>query len=265
MRFAGQLILLRVIKKVLIFFIVVVASYYIIYPHVFRCQTIRYSDFYKLGKKTWVSPHIMPDNSHRIQYLINAANKRNQNFWGKIEGKATIILCATPEEYERFCHSDEGAGCSISTPLGDSYIVLNIASLNVDVASHEICHDELYSRLGWWNATFAVPQWFHEGLALMLDYRFVASQDSILKFKGYEKELKLLEKRGYEPIELSEISSMKGFFGGDQFYINRSYMTAGREVGEWLALAGRESLPLLISEVNKGKDFQTTYFRLKQK
>jgi len=245
--------------------VLLAVSYYILYPHVFRCQTIRYSDFYSIRKQIWLSPEIKPDKSRRIINLIDAAEKRNQQFWGKKLGQATIIICATPEEYEKFCHSGEGAGCSISTPLNDSYIVLNSSSLNIDVVSHEMCHVELYSRLGWWKSTFGVPQWFHEGLALMLDYRFVAEQDSVQRYKGYDKQLYLLKKQGYAPVRLSEISSMKGFFGGNQLYINRSYMTAGREVGEWLSIAGKESLPLLIREVNNGKDFEVTYFQLKQK
>ncbi len=195
--------------------------------------------------------------------MISIAAARNQMFWGKKLGKANIIMCATDEEYEKFCHSGEGAGCSIGTPMTDSYIVLNINALTPDVISHEMCHDELFARLGWWKSTFGVPQWFHEGLALMLDYRFVAVQDSIERLKGYEAELEMLRKRGYAPVELSAISSMKGFFEGDQLYINRSYMTAGREVAEWLALAGHTSLPVLIQDIKRGMAFEDSYYRLK--
>ena len=115
-------------------------SYYVLFPHLWHCQWIGYSDFTKVKPSLYVSPTTPPKHLLKATQSIDEARKRIAELWGKPVGDATIILCESTEQYHRYCNSDEGAGCSIGTPWGASFIVLNLDGLNTDVIAHEMCH-----------------------------------------------------------------------------------------------------------------------------
>lgn len=240
-----------------------VSGYYIIYSHLFYCQTIAFSNFEEVNKKLYVSEGIDSLQRKNMFESIRRSRNRVTKFWGKPVGKATLILCSSPEEYQKYCHSSEGAGCSLGTPWGDSYIVLNPYGLNEDVISHEMCHDELFARLGWWKTTTQIPQWFNEGLALMLDRRFVAQTDSLQRYMSYRDEWMYLTHGAQEVLELNQLESIRGFFGGNQRHVMLAYMTAGMEVSYWLMLTGSANIRLLLDAIGKGADFTQTYKDMK--
>jgi hypothetical protein len=241
-----------------------ISGYYVLYSHLFYCQTIAFSSFDKVNKRLYISDGI--DKIQRQQMLgsIRRSRQRVAAFWGKSVGDATLILCSSPDEYQKYCHSNEGAGCSLGTPWGDSYIVLNPYGLNEDVISHEMCHDELFTRLGWWKTTTQIPQWFNEGLALMLDRRFVNSTDSIQRYLDYMDEWLYLTNGAQEFLELDEISTMRGFFGGNQRHVMLAYMTAGMEVSRWMALVGASGIKKLEVSVEDGESFEKVYKQLEE-
>lgn len=241
-----------------------VTSYYVLYSHIFYCQTIGFSSFEKTNGKLYVSAGIDAPQRAHMYASIKKARSRVGAFWGKSVSEATLILCSNPDEYQKYCHSSEGAGCSLGTPWGDSYIVLNPYGLNEDVISHEMCHDELFTRLGWWKTTTQIPQWFNEGLALMLDRRFVSETEPLPRYLSYKDEWLYLTHGAQEVLELDELKSMKGFFGGNQRRVMLSYMTAGMEVSYWLMLTGPKSVGVLLDAVAKGSDFTGTYARMKK-
>lgn len=241
-----------------------VVSYFVLFPHVFRCLSIRYSDFRLAAEHLYVSPELSPRVQTHANKLIQESRKRIETFWGSRVGKPTIILCQRTDQYRQYCNSGDGAGCSIGTPWGTSYIVLNMDGLNTDVIAHEMCHDELFTRLGWWKTTREIPQWFNEGLALMVDYRFVPKTDSIQRYVDYKDEYLYLSRGGQVALDLEEIASMRGFFNGQESHVMLAYMTSGMEVSRWLALTGEKKIPLLIQRVAEGKAFKEVYQELEQ-
>ncbi|MPR34665.1 hypothetical protein [Salmonirosea aquatica] len=241
-----------------------VTSYFFLYSHIFYCQTIAYSDFEKVSENLYVSDGIDQSQRQQMYASIRKARSRVVAFWGKSMGEATLILCSNPDEYQKYCHSSEGAGCSLGTPWGDSYIILNPYGLNEDVISHEMCHDELFSRLGWWRATTQIPQWFNEGLALMLDRRFVPETDPLPRYLSYKDEWMYLTHGAQEVLELDDLSSMKGFFGGNQRHVMLAYMTAGMEVAYWLMLTNPRNVRVLLDAVARGGEFTSTYERMRK-
>jgi len=254
----------KTLKSLLAGIVFTLSVYYVIYSHVFYCQTVSFSNLTKVNKKLYVSEGIVDNQRIRMYRSIVRAQQRVRSFWGDLVGNATIILCSSPEEYQKYCHSNEGAGCSLGTPWGDSYIVLNPYGLNEDVVSHEMCHDELFARLGWWKTTMQVPQWFNEGLALMLDYRFVSDTDSLKRYNSYKDEWMYLTYGAQEALELRNLESMKGFFGGNQRHVMLAYMTAGMEVSYWLMLTGKNNVQVLVDATSKGNDFMQTYDSMKK-
>lgn len=230
------------------------------YAQVFNCQRIESNSmFNKITPKLYFSKRISGVSQQNTRAAIVEARQRIVGFWGQQLGNATIIVCQTPAQYQDFCHSNEGAGCSIGTPWGESFIVLNPYGLDPDVIAHEMCHDELYTRLGWWRLTQQIPQWFNEGLALMVDYRFVNTQDSIQRYIDYKTEWSYRAHNQEDVLELSDIKNASGFFGGDQSQVMLAYMTAGMEVSRWLSVQPRHALVGLVNELNEGKKFETVY------
>lgn len=254
----------KALKYLLLGLVFTISGYYVLYSHVFYCQTISFSTFTKVNKKLYVSEGIADNQRVRMYRSIVRAQQRVKSFWGGLVGNATIILCSSPDEYQKYCHSNEGAGCSLGTPWGDSYIVLNPYGLNEDVVSHEMCHDELFARLGWWKTAIEIPQWFNEGLALMLDYRFVSDTDSLKRYHNYKDEWMYLTNGAQEVLELRNLESMKGFFGGDSRHVMLAYMTAGMEVSYWLMLTGKNSVRVLVDAVHQGNGFTKTYDSMKK-
>ncbi len=254
----------KVLKFLLTGIFVAVASYFFLYSHLFYCQTIAFSSFEKVHERLYVSPHINTVQRQHMDAAVNEARQRIEAFWGKSVGQATLILCSNPEEYQKYCHSSEGAGCSLGTPWGDSYLVLNPYGLNVDVVSHEMCHDELFTRLGWWKTTAEVPQWFNEGLALMLDRRFVTETEPTKRYLSYKDEWLYLTHGAQEVLELEDLKTMRGFFGGNQRRVMLAYMSAGMEVSYWLLLTGPKSVHALLDTLRRGGSFAVTYNNMKK-
>ncbi len=256
--------LTKVLKFLFIGIFVAGVSYFFLYTHIFYCQTIAFSNFEKVHSRLYVSAGIDAAQRQRMEEAVGQARRRIEKFWGESVGQATLILCSNPEEYQKYCHSSEGAGCSLGTPWGDSYLVLNPYGLNVDVVSHEMCHDELFTRLGWWKTTTEVPQWFNEGLALMLDRRFVPETEPMKRYLSYKDEWLYLTHGAQEVLELEDLKSMRGFFGGNQRRVMLAYMTAGMEVSYWLLLTGPKSVHALLDNLGRGGSFSRTYANLRK-
>jgi hypothetical protein len=246
-------------KFLLIGLVLMVPCYFFLYPQILQCQLIGFSNFEKAGENTFISPSLDRQRRKNILTVINKAEMRIDSFWLGKQSRPRLILCETPREYQKYCQSTEGAGCSLGTPWGQSYVILNAQGLNVDVISHEMSHVELLERLGWWKTTTEIPQWFNEGVALMLDRRFVNNPDAPGRYLDYMDEWLYQTGGGQNILELENISSVKGFFAGSSQEVMLAYMTSGMEVSYWLAFAGRGGLQDLSDEIKKGRSFAESY------
>ncbi len=70
---------------------------------------------------------------------------------------------------------------------------------------------------------------------------------------------------GQNILELKNITSVKGFFGGGSKEVMLAYMTSGLEVSYWLAYCGQTGLVKLVSEMKSGKSFEESYSNLENK
>lgn len=251
-------------KFLLVGLVFIIPGYFFLYPQVFFCQLIDFSNFQKIKTNIYASPSLKVRQHANIIKIIKKAEVRVDSFWSGQQASPKIILCGTPQEYEKYCQSTEGAGCSLGTPWGQSFVILNVQGLNVDVLSHEMSHVELFKRLGWVKTTWEVPQWFNEGTALMLDRRFVSTTDSVGRYLTYTGEWLYQTRGGRHSLELKDISSVKGFFSGNQKRVMLAYMTSGMEVSYWLAFAGRNGLLKLMSEMESGHTFDDSYAKVEK-
>jgi hypothetical protein len=238
------------------------AAYYYWFPAIWRCQTVRFADFTALPGGVRVSNDATAYERTALLQAVERSRQRIRNFWGKQLGDSSIIFCHDARCYADYALQDEGAGTSLGTPTG-SWIVLGPEGLNDDVISHEMCHDELFTRLGWFKTKNSVPQWFDEGLALMVDYRFT-NPDSSRRHLEYLDEWMLMTHHGSMAPDLTDLRTVKGFFGGDRQHVNRAYLTAGLEVSRWLSVVGRNGLHELVLALRRGESFDAAYARIEK-
>ncbi|AFK03658.1 hypothetical protein Emtol_2522 [Emticicia oligotrophica DSM 17448] len=222
------------------------------FPQFFRCFFVEYDGFKEIRPHIFVESKTTKKQQDSLLRFVLQAEKRLVDFWGRKDGEAKILFCNTPQTYQKYAKTTEGAGFSIGTPLG-SWIILNKDGLNTDVIAHEMCHDELMTRLGWWKTKQEIPTWFDEGLALMLDYRFVSSQDSIQRYIDYRTELSYLSP---VPIPLNKLNTQKDFFGQGELYTKIAYFTSAVEVSRKISMKGKKEIFRIMNKTEKDGKFE---------
>jgi hypothetical protein len=257
------------VRYVLPLLIAAPVAFALIYPHVIRCIWINQSaDFERLTDSTelYVSNTATTRQQAQLKAYIATARQRIRTFWGGLRGQAILIYCPQQEVYEQYCLGGEGAGCSLGTPWGTSYLVLGPDGNNSDVIAHELCHDELFARLGWWRVKRQIPQWFNEGLALMVDYRF--TDPAVWQTDSSSAEETILLPRRYTHrspmLKLTELETTKDFFGGSSQHVMLAYQTAAEEVARWLRIVGPAGVPRLSQAIVDGSDFNDAYRQLER-
>ncbi len=252
-------------------------GYLFLFPELFRCQTVRFSaDFTRLAHTpmpVYVQRNTPDSVQKKLIRHITASTGRLHAFWkvpeGKpLAGKAGIIFCTDPETFNRYCGraAESSAGCSLGAPWGESWLILGPDGNNVDVIAHERCHDELLGRLGWWTVRQEIPQWFNEGLALMVDYRFSpATRNHRERYSRLHDEWLFRGQSGQESVDLQELGTMQDFFSGSPYHVLMAYLASATEVARWLAVSGPDGLTTLITKLEAGESFGAAYARLDRK
>jgi hypothetical protein len=243
------------------------------FPSLWRCLTVEFSgDFVAVmsqQRTVYISREATPRQRELLLRHLQVATHRVSQFWGTSAGRAVLIYCPTQAQYARYCSGGEGAGCSLGLPWGQSFLVLGPEGNSPDVMAHELCHDELFARLGWFTIKRQVPQWFNEGLALMVDYRFSApvgaeANGAAVRFLEYDAEWnyrrRQLAGRGTLPAPpLTSLETTHDFFQGNYSQVLLAYLTAGREVARWFATEKPGALARLIQQMADGKSFKEAY------
>lgn len=248
-------------------------SFLVLYPQVFWCLMIGSSADFRLftSGTSRLYMHRAATAKQQVQFRqhTQAAFDRIRRFWGDKRGQAVLIYCPQQSDYQRYCAGGEGAGCSVGTPWGSAYLILGPEGNNTDVIAHELCHDELFSRIGWWRVKRQIPQWFNEGLALMVDYRFTnpavwERPDSSEQTAPFAEE-RMRPSFSQRPLlTLTELETTRDFFGGDYFHTMLAYQTAADEVARWLVVVGRAGVPELTDMIKSGHGFGESYRQLER-
>lgn len=216
-------------------------SVFWVFPQPFHIAYAKYFTFQKQSDQLYSSVPLSVEKEKLLRKHFQTASKRIKDFWGEKRGNAPVFYCEEVNTYNQLCQSTKGSGCSIITPFG-SWIVLNFDGMNNDVIAHEMCHDELATRAGWWTSRTAIPKWKDEGLALQLDNRFVAATDSIQRYIDYKAELQRFSMGNQVSIPLDNLQTEAQFFGGDAVYTQLAYLSSATEVARLISLEGRQSI-----------------------
>lgn len=262
------------LRYVLPLLIALPMAFLILYPQVIRCSRIGQSDDFRVltsagqGGAVYVNRLATVRQQTRFRGQLLTARDRIRRFWGDRRGQAVLIYCPQQADYEQYCVGGEGAGCSVGTPWGASYLILGPDGNDADVIAHELCHDELFARLGWWRVKRQIPQWFNEGLALMVDYRFsspaVWEQPDTTQANAPGFDDDMMPFARHPMFKLTDLETTREFFGGDYDHVMLAYQTAADEVSRWITAVGRAGVPALTNAVADGNDFGDAYRRLER-
>lgn len=105
--------------------------------------------------------------------IVETARQQVRYFYGSLESNPRILICFTEACYKRI-----GGGGSTGMALLDFALLLSPRGDRTVIATHEMSHIELHERLGLWRTVRRrVPQWFDEGLAVLIsdDRRYLRS------------------------------------------------------------------------------------------
>ncbi|MFA6921029.1 MAG: hypothetical protein WC216_04245 [Gallionella sp.] len=192
--------------------------------------------FSEISEGVYVDDKMPPSQQQQVLKTLKQAKERVSVFFGGIEGASKVFACSTEECF--VLHG--GAGAEKGKAYGKSMLLLSPRGLDAVIASHELTHIELCHRVGTMRAWYAIPDWFHEGLAVLV------SEDP----RYTEQAWLQATDNGHNVPNLEDIGKMLG--NGNW---QSGYGTASREVGNWYLHAGRTGLEHLIAEVKEGRDF----------
>lgn len=247
-------------------------GFLLLFPQLIHCFRVQSSDQFRMltgAPNVYIHQTATSQQVNQFSQQLLAARQRIQRFWGDRRGQAILIYCPYQADYEQYCAGGEGAGCSLGMPWGTSYLILGPDGNNTDVIAHELCHDELFARLGWWRVKQQIPQWFNEGLALMVDYRFSnpsvwETPDSSSHDRSVWVETGPMHYPPSPMLKLSELETTRDFFGNSATHTMLAYQTAADEVARWLSIAGHKSVPVLTNAIANGDAFDDIYRRLER-
>lgn len=229
------------------------------YPSMIRCMTVTWRDFDLAQKEVYVSPDTPPAVRNLLRHLIVRSEKRVSALWGDFKAKPVIIYCHNQTDFEQFGAGSPGV--AYLTPLGP-YVVIGPRGMRTDVISHELCHAELFSRIGWYNSEFHKPAWFDEGLAMQLDYRYARRGRS--RYFGFMVDWERRVGKGGKAFDLNSLKGREAFTSGDFRQTELAYVTSGMEVSRWLEAVGEEGLLRFTEGLMEGGSFEQVYTEVEQ-
>ena len=224
-------------------FPVLAFGHFLVFPGETRCMLIDGSKFQK-DSDLYVEPGTGPSKLIGIRKLISESKSRVVTFWGVRTSKPKFIFCNSASAYEKYAGRGAGPACSFMKLKG--YVIISNEGLQTDIISHELCHIELYTRIGFWENTFEIPAWFHEGLAMQVDQRKDFSTDSLRHYSSNFTRMP----------DIKKLITNRDFNAGTPDEVITHYAAAKYVVGQWYS---RDKLDRFVEEIRKGKGFENAF------
>jgi len=236
----------RVLRTLLIFLSLIPVTafaHFILFPQETRSILIDFSSFNKEGR-LYFNRDTKNSSVRNIESLIDSASIRVSGFWGGRKANPKIIYCDQDKDFKYYSVSP-GAPAVTYCKLG-TYIVLSKVGVDLDIIAHEISHTELYSRVGFYEWTFVIPDWFKHGVAMQNDYRIYYSIDTLMARTDHFKNMP----------DIKQFKTGAPFYSGTIDQVMLRYMVAKYVVGRWYT---PEKLDQLIEDLNSGKSFEESF------
>ena len=220
-------------------------------------MTVPLRSFTEVSPNVYIHNDFTKDKDGAVK-LIKEARARVADFFGELESNPTIIICDDKNTIAKLGGDHDTTTTAIFKVY--SYISLSSEFLNVDVIAHELTHAETHFRVfsgRIWKQGL-IPVWFDEGVALQNDYRE----------RYNEAAWNYVTDNGNNVIALGDIDTAEEFYVGkseetyDGEVLERRYryIVSRYEVNCWIENNGLDALLNLFDKVNRGDDFNSSYF-----
>jgi len=239
----GKKRLLRILFIFLALIPVTAFAHFILFPQETRSILIDFSSFNKEGR-LYFNHNTKKSSIENIQSLIENASARVSQFWGGKMANPKFIYCDQDADFKNYSVNPKAPAvtyCKLGT-----YVVLSKEGVDLDIIAHEISHAELFTRVGFYNWTIVIPDWFKHGLAMQNDYRRYYSTDTLTARTDHFKNM----------LDITQFKTGAQFYSGTMEQIMLRYMIAKYVVGRWYS---REKLIQLTKDLNSGKSFDEAF------
>lgn len=216
-----------------------------LYAKPVHAALVDYSDMVEVAPDVYIEPGSPEDLQNKLLNYVNRAQQKVIDVFGKRSSSPYLIVALSSKKLGKY--AENPVGQTYYLPW-NNYIVVGPDGVNENVISHEFTHAELRERLHNRNA---VPVWFDEGLASMVDGRM---PDNAAVWEQ-------VTNSGLEPVDYELLDSHEAFrYGTSEALTN--YNLSCYEVTRWFSHAGQDGLLRLIDALNQGEDFAEQYSRI---
>jgi len=218
-----------------------------LYAKPVHAALVGYSNMIEVAPEVYMEPGSPKDLQNELLNYVNHAQEKVADVFGKRSSSPYLIVALSSKKLGKY--AENPVGQTYYLPW-NNYIVVGPEGLNENVISHEFTHAELRERFHNRNA---VPVWFDEGLASMIDGRL---SNSAAVWKQ-------VTNNGLAPVDYGLLDSHEAFrYGTSEALTN--YNLSCYEVTRWFTIAGQDGLLRLIDALNQGQDFAEQYSRIER-
>lgn len=203
----------------------------------------------RIADRVYADPEMGSDQEEKLLQLVDASRQRVAAFYGQAIAHPNIIFCASNDCYRRF--GAIGLGYTDGTN-----VIISPQGQRVAIVAHELAHMELSARIGGFAKVLdCVPQWFDEGLAVMISQAEEFSDDAWKKATHDGANAPAL-------ASLEAMADWNRITGANGENMQLSYGTARREVRRWFGTAGLPGLHTLLFALSGNDTFNVAYSRI---
>ena len=202
-----------------------------------------------IGNGVFLDPELPTDVREQIPGLVEEAKMRVAQYYGSLLAKPNLVFCGSADCFRGF------GGCGLGFTNGE-HIVISPQGIRPAIIAHELTHVELVTRVGGFSRVLErVPQWFDEGMAVMVSEAEEFSDDAWLKASGNGKNAPDL-------TALESVEQWTRLTGSQGENMQLTYGTAKREVARWFTKVGSAGFRELLDSLKRDETFLHAYRRI---
>jgi uncharacterized protein YccT (UPF0319 family) len=212
-----------------------VSTFALALPGPTACLLLGVADLQKLADGSLAESESEVDQQ-RFAQLTRDARLRIESTFGAVESKPIIVFFDQTNGFGPFRLNAYGSAASIGSR---TCVMVGPKGQNVDVVAHELMHAEFDHRVGFLKS-LQLPTWFHEGVAMQVDYR---------------PQYSLSPQDAQNTAYVRDLTAPSTFNEGDDQALTRNYASAKHEVASWLSKVGPTSLYSRLKRMKDGQSF----------
>ncbi len=230
---------LLVLIAALVFGATTVAYAAYVSPADFACVYADFAGLESLPDGALVEPGMSRSERAGLPELQSQARARIESTFGTPRSHPTVVFFRDSRAFWPLLVNPYGSAGSIGE---GSCVLIGPKGRSVDVVAHELMHQELLERVGYWRLITEIPVWFNEGVAMQVDFR---PQYALAQSAG----------SAIDTGSVRALDSIGEFNDGDDEQLTQHYAFAKAEVARWLDEIGRDGLYLRLERIRAGESF----------